>query len=183
MTAPDDSIDYGPLAALIGTWQGDKGMDVSPEPDGEEASAFHETIVFEAIGEVSNAETQTLAGLRYHQVVRRNANNEVFHNETGYLLWDATASVVMQTLSIPRGVSLVAGGKYDGSGPIAVHAAADHADWPIAQSPFMRDNAKTLRFDHTIDAQGDQLSYHETMYLDIYGKRFEHTDRNQLNRV
>ena len=30
------AIDYGPLAGLIGTWKGDKGMDVSPEPEGTE---------------------------------------------------------------------------------------------------------------------------------------------------
>ena len=54
-------IDYGPLAALIGTWQGDKGMDVSPEPDGIEENPYYETIVFEAAGDVTNAEAQTLA--------------------------------------------------------------------------------------------------------------------------
>jgi hypothetical protein len=54
-----DDIDYGPLAALVGTWQGDKGMDVAPEPDGTEENPYYETIVFEAAGDVSNAETQT----------------------------------------------------------------------------------------------------------------------------
>lgn len=29
---------FGPLAALIGEWKGDKGMDIAPEPDGE---VFH----------------------------------------------------------------------------------------------------------------------------------------------
>ena len=46
-----DGIDYGPLACLVGTWKGDKGMDVSPEPDGStEESPYFETILFEAIG-------------------------------------------------------------------------------------------------------------------------------------
>ena len=35
MTNPKP-IDYGPLAALIGTWRGDRGMDVAPDPDGGE---------------------------------------------------------------------------------------------------------------------------------------------------
>ena len=34
----DHSIDYGPLAGLIGTWKGDKGADIAPEPDGTEES-------------------------------------------------------------------------------------------------------------------------------------------------
>ena len=44
-TTPE--VDYGPLAGLIGTWKGDKGLDVSPEPDGKEENPFYETIVFE----------------------------------------------------------------------------------------------------------------------------------------
>ncbi len=63
------AVDYGPLAPLIGTWKGDKGMDVAPEPDGAEDSPYYETIIFEDIGVVTNAERQDLAVLRYHQVV------------------------------------------------------------------------------------------------------------------
>ena len=28
-----EEVDYGPLALLLGTWEGDKGLDISPEPD------------------------------------------------------------------------------------------------------------------------------------------------------
>jgi hypothetical protein len=27
-----DGVDYGPLFGLAGTWRGDKGMDVAPDP-------------------------------------------------------------------------------------------------------------------------------------------------------
>ena len=104
MTDTSTDLNYGPLTALIGTWAGDKGMDIAPEPDGEEHNPYHETILFEAIGDVTNAESQRLVALRYHQVVRRNSNNKVFHNETGYWIWDAERNLVMQTLTIPRGV-------------------------------------------------------------------------------
>ena len=30
-----NGVNYGPLAALLGTWEGDKGTDRAPEPDGE----------------------------------------------------------------------------------------------------------------------------------------------------
>ena len=43
-------IDYGPLQGLIGDWQGDKGLDVAPEPDGAENNPYYETVVFTAIG-------------------------------------------------------------------------------------------------------------------------------------
>ena len=56
-----DGIDYGPLAALVGTWEGDKGTDIAPEPDGTEENPYYETITFYPAGDVENAETQTLS--------------------------------------------------------------------------------------------------------------------------
>ena len=103
-------IDYGPLAALIGTWHGDKGMDVSPEPDGSEDNPYYETLDFTPIGDVENAESQVLAILRYQQIVRRKSDDEVFHDQTGYWTWDAREGVVMQSLTIPRAVCVLAGG-------------------------------------------------------------------------
>ena len=50
----------------------------------------YETITFEAAGDVTNAERQTLAVVRYHQVVRRKSNDEVFHDQVGYWTWDAS---------------------------------------------------------------------------------------------
>ncbi|MFV2090065.1 MAG: hypothetical protein ACC642_05375, partial [Pseudomonadales bacterium] len=66
---------------------------------------------------------------------------------------------------------------------IRVHAAASDANWPIVESPFLRDNATTVSFHRTIRVAGDLMSYEETTVLDIYGKRFDHTDQNTLNRV
>lgn len=93
----------------------------------------------------------------------------------------------MQTLTIPRGVSLVAGGSYHiGSAGeptvLKVRAAIDAADWTIAQSPFMRDNAKTIEFSHTVSVDRDTLIYSEKTVVDIYGKRFDHSDENTLQR-
>ena len=182
-----DGVDYGPLALLPGTWQGNVGMDVAPEPDGSAHNPYHESIVFEAIGDVTNAKKQTLAAVRYHQVVQRKSDDCVFHNETGYWLWDGAQGLVVQTLTIPRGVSLVAGGTYrigDGGNPtvLEVHAALDDADWTISQSPFMRDNARTLEFTHRVSIDENTLTYSETTVVDIYDERFDHTDANSLTR-
>ncbi len=182
-------VDYGPLAGLIGAWRGDKGMDVSPEPDGEERSPFYETLVFEAAGDVDNAETQELAIVRYHQNVKRKSNDEVFHDQVGYWLWDSASSTVMQTITIPRAVSLVAGGRFDAAageaGRVVLEVESGHGsdDWCIAQSPFMRDNARTVGFRHRVTIEGDRLSYFETTSLEIYGRAFEHTDENELTRA
>lgn len=181
-------VDYGPLSGLIGRWQGDRGMDVSPEPDGSEESPYYEAIDFEAAGDLENAESQKLAIVRYHQVVTRKSNDEVFHDQIGYWLWDAASRTVVQTVTIPRAVSVVAGGSFagDASGAAAivleVAAKLGAPDWGIVQSPFMRDNASTVAFRHTVTIDGNRLSYHETTSLEIYGRKFEHTDENELVR-
>ena len=181
-------VDYGPLAELIGTWYGDRGMDVAPEPDGEASSPYFETICFEAGGDVTNAEAQVLAVVPYRQVVSRKSTGEVFHHELGYWLWDAVAGILMHSLQIPRAVALIAGGRHtgsaaaDGSTVLEVRAALGDADWGIVQSPFMRDKARTTAFSHRITVRGERLSYEETTVVEIYGRAFEHTDGNELVR-
>ena len=179
-----NEINYGPLAALIGVWQGDKGMDVSPSPKGSDDTPYHETLTFSAIGDVGNAQKQTLSVLRYHQVVQRKANDEVFHDEIGYWMFDPKTEVIMHSLTIPRGVCVLAGGKSrateNGGVVLEVAASVDDKDWQIVQSPFMRDNARTTEFRHKITVENGKLSYSETMILDIYGKTFDHTDENEL---
>ncbi|MCZ6571374.1 MAG: heme-binding beta-barrel domain-containing protein [Deltaproteobacteria bacterium] len=181
-------IDYGPLAALIGTWQGDKGTDVSPEPDGTEENPYYETIVFEAAGDVTNAEAQTLAIVRYHQVVTRKSNNEVFHDQIGYWTWDPATKTIAQSVNIPRVVAVLAGGSFEGDASgsevvLDVYAKKGDPDWGIIESPFMRDSASTVAFEHRVEVSGDCMSYSETTSLDIYGRKFDHTDTNELTRT
>jgi len=183
-----DGINYGPLALLVGLWEGDKGVDKAPEREGEERNLYYETLMFEAIGDVTNAEEQVLSVLRYHQIVHRKTNGKVFHNETGYWSWDPATGTIIQSFAIPRGVAIVAGGTSypDPSNANAtlfdVQAAADSAEWGIVQSPFMQGKAKTLSFSHKITVEGDSLVYSESTLLDIYGRRYDHTDINRLKR-
>ncbi len=182
----EEQIDYGPLAGLIGAWTGDKGMDVAPDPDGKEENPYYETIVFEGVGYATNAEEQRLAVVRYLQIVRRKADDEVFHDQTGYWMWDAEQNCVMQSLAIPRAVCLLAGGtaSVDREGNVCLNVESKEDDdaWSVVQSPFMHANAKTLAFKHTIALTNDELVYNETTMVDIYGNVFEHTDTNTLTR-
>ena len=179
-------IDYGPLKSLIGVWKGDKGVDVAPEPDGEETNPFFETITFSEAGGVTNAESQNLTALHYHQLVSRKSDGQVFHNETGYWMWDAEASTVMHSLTIPRAVAVLAGGIYtgakdaDGRAIIEVAAKIDDEKWGIIQSPFMTENACTKEFSQQVIVGNGSLIYSETTMIEIYGKLFEHTDQNEL---
>ena len=181
-------IDYGPLTELIGIWKGDKGHDVAPDPDGIENNPYYETLTFTAIDDVTNAESQILVALHYRQVVQKKSNDEVFHDETGYWMWDAREKTIMHSLTIPRGVSVLAGGIYSGEKDdngktvLNVCATVDDKNWQIIQSPFMQENAKTTKFTQHIAVGNEKLSYLETTIVDIYGKTFEHTDQNELTR-
>lgn len=175
-------VNYGPLKGLIGTWSGDKGVDVAPVPTGSEDIPYEETITFSPVGGVTNAGSQTLAVLHYHQSVRRSADGVVFHDQHGYFSWDADAGSVTHTLMIPRGVGLVAQGTAsETDGAITIEVAT--ADSGVAQSDFMRDKASTTGFSQQISINGDELQYNQLTSLEIYGKSFDHTDVNQLKRT
>jgi hypothetical protein len=181
------NIDYGPLKGLIGVWKGDKGLDVAPKSAGTKEEPYYETITYTAVGDVTNAESQVLSVVRYHQVVSQKATDAVFHDETGYWMWDPKSKTVMHSLVIPRGVCVLAGGEYqgpssDGKVEIEVVASLNNENWGIIQSPFMQQSARTTEFRHKVTLEGDKLSYSETTMLEIYGKSFEHTDKNELIR-
>ena len=186
MTNAND-VDYGPLAGLIGTWKGERGLDIAPEPDGTERSPFYETITFEPAGDVDNAEEQELVVVRYHQAVFRSSNDEQFHDQVGYWTWDAATGSISNSFVIPRRVAVVAGGSVvseeNGVITLKVDAADGDKDWGVSQSPFMRDKARTVSFTQTLVIDGDNLSYKETTVLDIYGRSFDHLDSSRLVRV
>jgi|TARA_B110000902_G_scaffold260332_1_gene333074 hypothetical protein len=137
---------------------------------------------------VDNAEKQNLAALAYHQVVSGKTNDEVFHNETGYWIWDKADSTIMQSFSIARGVAVLAGRNCAALSDVAaeltisVKAVARDLTFGVLQSPFMEANAKTAGFTHDIRSHGDKLRYTETTFLDIYGRNYDHTDINRLQR-
>ena len=182
------AVDYGPLKALIGIWKGDKGMDIAPDPDGVEENPFHETLEFTAVGDVTNAESQTLAVIRYVQKVYHKEHGAQIHDQTGYWLWDAQNQEVIHSITIPRGVCVLAGGKVTNSTKdetiIEVQASEDNKNYSIIQAPFMSSKAKTTAFELTLTLTGDTLHYKETTHVNIYGgKDFKHVDENHLVRV
>ena len=182
-------VDYGPIKELIGTWTGDQGTDIAPDPEGEENNPYYETIVYEDIGDVSNADEQHLTAIYYRQIVRRKSNDDVFHNQTGYWIWDAQSKLVMHSFVIPRAVSVVAGGKYlgetDNEGRVILELTAKIGDpnWGIIQSPFMTKKASSMEFRQKVIVGTGKMSYAQTTVVDIFGKIFDHTDENTLNRT
>jgi len=180
------TVDYGPLTNLIGTFKGDKGLDIAPDPDGKEENPFYETIVFSEAGYAVNAQEQKLAVLHYHLIVNRKKNDAIIHNQTGYWMYDKAQNQVIQSIAIPRAVCLLAVGAAttDADGTITIDVATEKdGDFGIVQASFMHQKAKTTSFKQTMYIKGNELQYHETTMVDIYSKSFEHTDTNTLKKV
>ena len=177
------SDEFGPLVILLGKWEGEKGLDISPDPEGERKTVFKEFIVFESVGSVRNAKRQTLFVVRYIQRVFRKDTEELFHDEVGYWAYSPEDKRVIHSLVIPRGVAVVAEGtwrKLD-DGKIYIKVEADKEG--ICQSIFMRENARTEKFLHEVWLDSETLKYREITYLSIYGRDFEHIDENELRKI
>jgi len=181
------TVDLGPLNTLLGTWKGEGGKDVAPDPDGIEENAYYETLEFKVVGDVDNAEEQTLAIVQYEQYVRRKSNDQVLHHQLGYWTWDAQTQVVCNGFTIARRVAVLAGGSVEqinNETVFSVAAEKGSDEWGIIEAAFMRAKASTQAFKLTMSVKGSSLSYQQTMLVDIYGKKqFEHTDENTLTRV
>ncbi|WP_370979297.1 heme-binding beta-barrel domain-containing protein [Agaribacterium sp. ZY112] len=186
MSTVINGVDYGPLAGLIGTWNGSRGLDIAPEPDGEDQNSYSDELIFTPSGPADNAEEQELVSLRYLHTVRKNSNGEVFHEQIGHWIYEAKTGLIMHSLSIPRGVTLLAGGRLQsdaGKLIFKVRADAKANDFTIAQSPFMKEKAQTKAFEHKLILDGNSLSYEQTTSLFIYGKDFAHKDASTLTRL
>ncbi len=187
MTVEKHGVDFGPLEALIGKWVGQTGLDIAPNQACEPSEcAFRDELIISPVGDVTNAGEQTLLSVKYHHIVRREDNGTVFHDQIGHWLYEAATGLIMHSLSLPRGVCLLAGGTVSTEGNTSVfnvEASADSDTFGITQSPFMKEKARTDGFHMKLTVEGDTLTYRQCTKLHIYGKDFDHIDSSELRRV
>ncbi len=187
MNTQIDGVDYGPLAQLLGKWSGNIGLDIAPDADANpDKSPFTNTLVFTTAGITENAEEQILVAIKYHHVVIKIESGHIFHGQIGHWLYEPETGNIMHSLTIPRGVCLLAGGTsetVDDKTIFDVKATAGSDSYGIVQSPFMLEKAKTNAFQMKMEVKADELSYREVTSLHIYGKDFEHVDTSTLQRV
>jgi hypothetical protein len=179
--------ELGPLQNLVGTFKGGIGDDIAPSDDrGTENNKYHEVIVFTHILPAANHE-QTLYGLRYHQQVFRHDEEYPFHDQVGYWHWDPKAKLVMQSLSIPRAMAVLAGGHAEhDSKSFKLKAELGSKTFGIASNPFLDKEFQTVEYEIQIDLlDGETFSYDQVTKIKIKGqpKIFEHRDKNTLKRV
>jgi hypothetical protein len=177
---------YGPLAGLIGVWEGEKGDDVAPSDSRDiENNRFRERMRFVPIGAVENHE-QRLHGLRYDTTAWRLGEESPFHEEVGYWLWDERDSQVMRCFLIPRGVSVIAGGTVEPDATrFHLAAEAGSGTYGICSNRFLDVEFKTVRFELRVTLEDGVLSYDEDSQILMKGRTelFHHRDRNSLRPV
>jgi len=183
---PDTLKNLGPLRALAGVWEGAKGHDEHPVLDGTESEPFVERIELQPIDPQTNG-PQLLYGLRYHTWICRPGEQETFHDQVGYWLWEPATQTVIHSLAIPRAeVALAIGTAAPDAREIEVKATLGSATAGICSSPFLDRAFRTIEFRIRVTANLDGTwSYEEDTVLQIRGKDepFHHRDRNTLTKV
>jgi len=186
-TSVDEGVvqNLGPLTTLVGTWEGDDGVDISPSKTGPVETKFRERITFEPMGPVVNG-PQVLYGLRYATMAWPLGQENPFHEEVGYWLWDVHSQHVMRCFIVPRGVTVQAGGLADPKATMFEMAAEVGSDtFGITSNPFLDQAFKTVYFKVTVTIHDhNRFSYSEDTQLKIHGRAdvFHHTDQNTLVR-
>jgi hypothetical protein len=185
----DDNIkNLGPLAALAGVWEGDKGDDKAPDDDrvSVEHNLFRERMTFEPIGEVNNHE-QSLYGLRYATMAWRIGVDTSFHEEVGYWLWDADNRQVIKSFIVPRGNTVMAGGTAAADAKnFEMVAEVGSETYGVCSNKFLAEEFRIIRYEIRIDIHdNDSFSYDGDTVLQIKGQKdlFHHRDSNKMFRV
>ena len=178
---------FGPLAGLIGTWEGDQGLDVSFSYKAGKVieTPYRETATFNIVGDVDNGD-QMLWVIDYTTAAIRIGEDDVFHTELGYWLWDGDRNEVMRMFMVPRGSTILAGGS---STPDATSfemtAKQGNGDYGVLSNPYLIEKAQCTSYSLSTTIDGDTWSYEEVTVLEMAstGGTLHHTDKNTLTRV
>ncbi|MGE0877751.1 MAG: heme-binding beta-barrel domain-containing protein [Acidimicrobiia bacterium] len=182
------SSELGPLEALVGTWEGDQGIDVAYNHATQKIreTPYRERTTFNAFGPVDNGK-QVLFGLDYRTAAWKDDDVDPFHTEVGYWLWEPVTRTVMRCFMVPRGSTILAGGQADADATsFTMTAECGSNVFGVLSNPYLDTNAKCTHYSVTVTINADgSYSYEETTTLAMAhaSEPVLHTDRNTLKRV
>lgn len=183
--------ELGPLAHLLGIWEGEKGNDIAPSDKPHDnrqptTSAYRERMVFEPTGRVDNHE-QVLYGLRYSTRAWRIGAPDPFHEELGYWMYEPATGLILRCFMPPRGMTILAGGKADATATrFSLEAKSGDPVFGICSSPFLTAEFKTERYTLDVEVLGaDSFRYVSHTFMKMKGREalFDHEDANTVRRV
>jgi len=190
MTTESDLIvdNFGPLLALAGAWEGHGGVDFSyHHADGADAdTSYFEKVSFSTFGPVDNG-SQHLYGLDYRMAAWRSneLDQDPFHTEVGYWLYDPADQQIMRCFMVPRGTVVIAGGTCSPDArSFEISAELGSTNYGVLENKYLAKNASTERYTAAITIGADEWSYEEDTVLRMAGRDelLHHTDHNTLSR-
>jgi hypothetical protein len=182
----DTLSNLGPLRRLAGVWEAERGVDVSPKAKGPERREYRERIRMDPIDPQANG-PQLLYGLRYHIHINTPEEAITFHDQVGYWLWEPATGLIMQTIAIPRGQVVLAGGfATPDARTLSVEARRGDTRFGISSTPFLEEAFRTdyYRIDITFNDDGTWTYLTRTdLVIRGKGEPFNHHDTNTMRRV
>jgi hypothetical protein len=176
----------GPLTGMAGIWEGVRGLDVNPKPEGPRKQTYIEHIELQPIDPQANG-PQLFYGLRYHTRVVKPNEVETYHDQVGYWLWEPATGTVIHTLAIPRAqVALAVGKAAADARQFEVLATRGTTTYGICSTPFLEHAFTTIEFRVNVTINPDDTwSYLEDTVMLVRGQTapFHHVDRNTLTRI
>jgi hypothetical protein len=191
MTAPEDLTvqNFGPLLALAGTWEGTGGVDLSFHHADEQTgdTSYFEKVTLSTFGPVDNG-SQHLYGLDYRMAAWRSTelDQDPFHTEVGYWLYDPAEKQIMRCFVIPRGTVVIAGGTCEPDATsFEMAATLGSTNYGILENQYLAKNASTTAYTLSITLGDGEWSYEEdsVLRMSVQDDLLHHTDRNTLKRV
>jgi hypothetical protein len=181
--------EWGPLDALIGDWEGEGGLDraFSHSKNDVLDTPYLEKLTMKPFGPVDNG-SQSLYGLDYKTAMWRGDEDNPFHTEVGYWLWDAAAGELLRGFVVPRGITVLAGaiGVAANATTFTLTAKSGDSRYGICENAYLGEKASSEAYTVTITANDDGTwSYAEetTLRMAEFGDPFAHTDHNTLRRT
>lgn len=176
----------GPLRRMAGVWRGATGLDIKPKAEGAKSQAYVERMDMQPIDPQTNG-PQLLYGLRYHTHIVKPEQVKTYHEQVGYWLWEPATQLVMHTLTIPRGMTTMAGGTVaPDADSFELVAKLGDPHWGIVSSPFLDYAFRTVEFRIAVTFLPDgSWRYVESTMLRIPGQDalFDHKDDNRLVKI
>lgn len=142
--------------------------------------------IFEPIGDVENHE-QLLYVLRYHTKAWEEGNDQnPFHEEVGYFIWDKLNRQVLKSFIVPRGIAVNAGGTADENATeFSVFADLGSTTYGICSNKFLDSEFQTVSYQIKFEfIDEDCFTYDENTRIKIKGqdKIFDHIEKNTLKK-
>ena len=179
--------EWGPLAGLIGEWEGTGGLDTAYSHSQGKVlgTPYKEKVTLKPFGPVDNGR-QHLYGLDYKTAMWRESEENPFHTEVGYWLWDSATGEVLRGFVVPRGITVLAGGIAAADAKsFKMSASIDGGQYKISENQYLTGNASSVSYDVTITIGDGTWSYEETTMLRMkeFPELLAHTDRNTMRKV